>query len=124
MSNQMINGVGIDLIEIDRIEKSISDHRDHFLNRCFTPNERAYCEQYKNNAPRFAGRFAAKEAISKALGCGFGDKLSWHDIEILPDESGKPTVITSKKFIQNFGAIAIKLSISHSTTHATAIAIW
>jgi holo-[acyl-carrier protein] synthase len=120
----MIKGLGTDIIEIARIEKSIEEHAHHFLSRVFTENERAYCQKFKISAPHFAGRFAAKEAIAKALGTGFGESLSWQDIEILGEESGKPTVTLSAKANKSFQNPNIFISISHSSSHATAVAIW
>jgi holo-[acyl-carrier protein] synthase len=120
----MIRGLGIDIIEIDRIRGSIERHGLHFLNRLFTQREQDYCYQYKDPSPHFAGRFSAKEAIAKALGTGFGAHLSWHDIEILNDEHGKPVVTLSPQIMQMHGQPNILVAISHSTSHATAVAIY
>jgi holo-[acyl-carrier protein] synthase len=111
----MIKGLGNDIVEISRIRQSIERHGDHFLSNLFTPQEIAYCKQFKDPVPHFAGRFAAKEAIAKALGCGFGPDLSWHDLEILNDEKGRPVV--------RFKNHHILVSISHGTDYATAVAI-
>lgn len=122
--NKSLQGLGNDIIEIDRIRQSIDRHGQHFLNRLFTQAEQDYCYKFKDPIPNFAGRFAAKEAIAKALGCGFGADLSWHDLEILGDENGKPEVKVSEEIKQKFNHPKILVSISHSTTHATAVAIW
>lgn len=74
--------------------------------------------------PHFAGRFAAKEAIAKALGTGFGAEVAWHDIEILGNELGKPEVYLSEAAKKRFKNPRILVSISHSTSHATAVALW
>ncbi len=113
----MIAGIGTDIIEIDRIRESIEKHGSHFLDRLFSKKEQDYCHKYKDSAPHFAGRFAAKEAIGKALGTGFGAELSFLDIEIINDESGKPVVLLEKE-------LKIHLSISHCNSFATATAIW
>src|SRR5438477_181350 len=81
-SNKMIKGLGNDIIEIKRVREAIRRHGIHFLNRLFTQREQDYCYKYKDPDPHFAGRFAAKEAIAKALGTGFGAHLSWVDLEI------------------------------------------
>jgi holo-[acyl-carrier protein] synthase len=120
----MVKGLGTDIIEIDRIAKSIEEHGDHFINRLFTPLEQEYCRKFKYAAPHFAGRFAAKEAVAKALGTGFGEQLGWLDIEILGEESGKPQVTFSVKAKAHFNNPKILVSISHSTSYATAVAIW
>lgn len=120
----MIKGLGIDLIEIERIEQAHSEHGDAFLKRLFTEKEQQYCLKQTNPYPRFAGRFAAKEAIAKALGFGFGEQVSWKDIEILPDPEGKPIAHFSEKLSKRFGNPQILVSISHAKSSATAIAIW
>ena len=119
----MIKGTGIDIIEIDRIRKTIEKHGAHFYTKLFTEKEIAYCIGYNDPAPIIAGRFAAKEAIAKALGTGFGKALSWLDIEIENDEAGAPHCTFSDPLIKAFDSPKIHLSISHCSTHATAIAI-
>ena len=119
-----LKGLGNDIIEIERIRLSISRHGQHFLNRLFTQIEQDYCYRFKDPVPHFAGRFSAKEAIAKALGTGFGSEVSWHDIEILTNELGKPYVNVSEGLKERFNNPEFLVSISHSTSHATAVAIW
>lgn len=119
-----LKGIGNDIIEIERIRLSINRHGQHFLNRLFTQKEQDYCLKFKDPVPHFAGRFSAKEAVAKALGTGFGSELAWHDIEILTDDLGKPIVTLSNTVKQRFNNPTILVSISHSTSHATAVAIW
>ncbi|MCF7852871.1 MAG: holo-ACP synthase [Simkaniaceae bacterium] len=116
-------GLGTDIIEISRIRDSIEEFEDKFLDRLFTPKEKEYCERHRDPAIRYAGRFAAKEAISKALGTGFGAELHWHDIEIVNDEKGKPSVHFSSSLLQNHPDLKIELSISHCHTYAVAVAL-
>ena len=123
-NNNPIRGLGNDIIEIERVRQSIERHGLHFLNRLFTQREQDYCYKFKDPVPHFAGRFAAKEAIVKALGTGFGSHVSWHDIEVLNDEQGKPFVQISEPLQKQFDHPHILVSISHSSTHATAVAIW
>ncbi len=106
--------IGIDIIEIERIEKALDEHGQHFLDRIFTKREQEDCN---GNAVRLAGRFAAKEAIAKALGTGFGKALSWLDIEITNDENGKPIATLSRKDQR------VDISLSHCKSHATAVAM-
>ena len=89
----MIIGVGIDLCDIKRIEKTILKFGDRFKKRCFTDNEIFKCNNTKNSAACFAKRFASKEAVSKALGTGINRGLYWKHIEIINQKSGKPEVI-------------------------------
>jgi holo-[acyl-carrier protein] synthase len=120
----MIVGLGTDIIEIERVRSSIQRHGLHFLNRLFSQKEQDYCYRFQDPSPHFAGRFAAKEAIAKAFGTGFGAQLSWHDIEIINDELGKPVVHLSESLQKKYNNPLIHLSLSHCTTHATATAIW
>lgn len=119
-----MKGVGIDLIEIERIRQSCQNYGKHFLDRIFTEKEQEYCSRFSDPLPNYAGRFAAKEAVSKALGTGFGEKLSWHDIEILNDSEGKPILHLSLRAKKTFEDPHILLSISHSKSAAAAVAIW
>ena len=119
----MIKGVGTDIIEIDRIERVLNRHGQAFLNRIFTPAEQEYCLKYSTPLPRYAGRFAAKEAIVKALGTGLRKEITWTDIEILNDLQGKPQVYLSPEIRAHFSDPVIHLSISHSKKYATAVAI-
>ena len=117
-------GLGNDILEIERIRKSIALYEEQFLSRIFTEKEREYCLKYKDPIPHFAGRFSAKEAIVKALGTGIGEHASWKDIEILNDSAGKPVVHFSGALKDKIGNTAMKISISHCETYVTAVAIW
>ena len=88
----MIIGVGVDLIDIRRIEAVIRRHGDRFRTRVFTARERSDCEQRAKSVNGFALRYAAKEACAKALGTGFRLGVFWRDIEVVPLPSGKPTL--------------------------------
>ena len=77
----MIFGIGIDVVEVERVESSIAEFGERFVSRVFTEAERAYCESQKRPAIHYAARFAAKEAVAKALGTGIGKELSWLDME-------------------------------------------
>ena len=119
----MIAGIGNDIIEISRIKSAIERHGEKFLDRLFTEKEKNYCLKFKDSEKHFAGRFAAKEAISKALGTGFCDSLGWLDIEIINNEKGAPIVTLSKQAQKRFNFSNLLLSISHSENYATAFAI-
>lgn len=118
-----MRGIGTDIIEIERIQGVLERSGESFLDKLLTPSEKAYCLSYKEHALPVAGRFAAKEAIAKALGCGFGEMLSFHDIEILNDPLGKPIATLSPQAQQRFSYPTIHLSISHCKSHAVAFAI-
>lgn len=113
--------IGIDLIEIERIAELFS--KDDAIIKIFTDKEAAYCKKYRDCFTHFAGRWAAKEAIAKALGIGFGKELSFLDIEILPDHSGKPICHPSSKLLHLIGDSQIELSITHCKNYAAAVAL-
>ena len=118
-----LSGLGTDIIEVKRIERAVARHGPRFINHLFTPNEITYCKRFSNPIPHFAGRFAAKEAVLKALGTGLTKELGWHDIEILANPHGKPEVLLTPKLLKMYPAISFFLSISHTETYATATAI-
>ena len=119
----MNNTVGTDIVEISRIEESIHRFGQHFLDRLFNQHEQEYCLRCQQSAPHVAGMFSAKEAVSKALGTGFGKELSWHDIIISHDEKGAPLITLSEEKQKHFGYPNIQVSISHCKAYATAVAI-
>ena len=112
----MILGTGIDIIEVSRIEKAVQRWGDDFLNHVFTPPEIKYASKFKFPYRHYAGRFAAKEAIFKAMG---DPNLSWHDVTIINDPTGKPVCHYNNKNFKN----RLLISISHSRDYAVASAI-
>ena len=125
INNPAIKGIGNDVLEVDRLQKAIDRHGHHFVDKIFSIKEQDYCFKFNNPSERLAGRFAAKEAIAKALGTGIGTEVNWHDIEIVNDErNGKPNVILSDKIKKAFNDPKIFVSISHTNKYATAMAIW
>lgn len=112
----MIKGIGIDIIELDRIKKSI-DKKSRLVNRVLTPDERIIYEDLKSQSRRIeflAGRFAAKEAFAKATGTGIG-KLGFQDIHVISNENGAPSIVVDGYHTQH-----IFISISHSKDYAVA----
>ena len=120
----MILGIGNDIVEIARIKAIMARHPDRFLDLVFTSQEQEYCLKRKEPAMHFAGRFAAKEAIVKALGTGFSRGVNLTDFEIHPNAEGKPEVFLSPLASEIFGNPSLMVSISHCKTYATAVAIW
>jgi holo-[acyl-carrier protein] synthase len=113
---------GVDLIEITRIEEVVARHGKHYLERVFTPAELEYCGK---RAESLAGRFAAKEAVAKALGCGIGD-VAWIDIEILGDEQNAPLLKlygAAESKAKELGLTNWSVSISHSQSHSVAFVV-
>jgi len=122
----MILGIGIDIIEVARIQSSHERFGERFLNRILHPNEIGYCLSHRVPAPFLAARFAAKEAISKAFGTGIGALLGWHDMEIGRKESGEPYVVLyggGQQLLVERKARAVLISLSHTQAHAAAVAI-
>lgn len=122
----MILGIGIDLVEVERIKGACERFGERFLHRILRPDELAYCLSHKSMAPHVAARFAAKEAISKAFGTGIGRHLSWLDMEILRKDSGEPFVVlhgAGASLLRERGASKVHVSLSHTQGHATAIAL-
>jgi holo-[acyl-carrier protein] synthase len=122
----MILGLGIDIIEVTRIQASYEKFGERFLNRILHPNEISYCLSHAVPAPFLAVRFAAKEAISKAFGTGIGAQLSWQDMEVGRKPSGEPFVVLhggGQALLQARGARAVLISLSHTQTYAAAVAV-
>ncbi|HEX7469542.1 MAG TPA: holo-ACP synthase [Verrucomicrobiae bacterium] len=122
----MILGIGIDIIEVARIQASFEKFGERFVNRILLPDEIAYCLSHKKPAPFLAVRFSAKEAISKAFGTGIGSQLSWQDMEVRRKESGEPFVIlhgNGEKLFAARGAKRLLISLSHTQNYATAVAV-
>jgi holo-[acyl-carrier protein] synthase len=119
-----ILGIGTDIIEIERIAMAIKRHGSHFIDRIFTVNEQQYAQKFSSPETAYAGRFAAKEAISKALGTGITVDVGWKDMEIVNSSSGKPLVVLSQALQTKLQNSEILISISHCKEYATAFAIW
>lgn len=119
----MIVSIGVDIIEVYRIRETIK-RTPRFVERVFTEKERAYCvSKGAAAAQSYGARFAAKEAFLKALKTGWRGKVTWHDMEILSDELGAPSLSVRNEariLMENLGANRIHLSISHTTEHAVA----
>jgi holo-[acyl-carrier protein] synthase len=125
----MIIGTGVDLAEVDRIQAALQDPRigRRFRDRVFTEKEIAYCEKKRRGKyESYAGRFAAKEAVMKALGRGWGAKVRWLDIEVVRARSGKPDIALHEKTARLADQLGIRrwaLSITHTKQHGLAYVI-
>lgn len=126
----MIYGVGMDMLEINRMKKIMEGNvAQRFLERILTVNERNLAAARKGRLSEFiSGRFAAKEAVVKALGCGIGQQIGFQDIEVLPDALGKPCCTLAKAAIRRLSlpedsTLRIHLSITHSESMAAAYVI-
>lgn len=121
--NQLITGV--DIVNVSRIDRILSDNRQQFYNKIFTIGEINYIEDKGHKSTTVAGLFAAKEAVSKALGTGIGT-LGWKDIEILHEVKGRPYINFTQrgqKIIEKLSIGEIQISISHETEYAIAFVV-
>ncbi len=122
----MIFGIGLDIIEIARIQKMLEKHAERFIHKVFTSHEAKYCQSQANPCNHFAGRFAAKEAVLKSLGTGIAQGITWKDIEIRNESSGKPNLCLAGRGKEIFNILNLKnihISISHDKIHAIAQAV-
>ncbi len=122
----MIYGIGIDVVELDRIERAIERQGEAFLAKLFTGTEREYCQRQRRPGLHYAARFAAKEAVSKALGTGIGGKVGWLEVEVLRSESGAPRVEfhgAARDFLVSKGISEVQVSLSHARDYAAANAV-
>ena len=120
----MIIGVGIDIIEIERIKESVDKFGNKFLNKIYTKSELEYCLTKSSKYQHLAARFAAKEAVYKALTTGWHEKATWQDIEISNEPNGMPIVTLKgklKTFLSNNSSL--KISMSHSRDYVSCVAI-
>ena len=121
-----IIGIGTDIAEIARIERMAEKHEKSFLERVYTPAELAVCRGRKNAGERLAGRWAAKEAVLKALGTGWSSGVEWTNIEILNNELGAPFVTLTGGAADVAESLGIKkmfITISHCDNYAVATAL-
>jgi holo-[acyl-carrier protein] synthase len=125
----MIVSVGVDMIEVARIQRALEDSGigKRFRDRVYTPGEIAYCEKKgRGKYQSYAGRFAAKEAVMKALGRGWGSKVSWSNIEVARARSGRPEIVLhnhTSEFAEKMGIRRLMVSITHTSEHALAYVV-
>ena len=122
----MIFGTGIDIVDISRFERFVRENNELLFRRLFSLRESAYCANKRRSAQHYALRFAAKEAFLKALGTGLKDGISWRDMEVVNDPSGKPELFLTGRAEELFrqkGLTRIFLSLSHDGNYAIASVI-
>src|SRR3954454_5716009 len=121
-----IYGIGTDIVECLRIAQMIERHGELFIARVYTPSEITYCQSRKQATQHFAGRWAAKEAVLKALGTGWRRGISWRDVEVRNLKSGSPTIAVyggARDYMEQQRISQVMISISLCLSHATAYAI-
>lgn len=118
-----IFGVGIDLVRVDRIRSAMERFPSRFRSRIFADSEVKFCEELADKYPSYAGRFAAKEAFSKALGTGLRGAIGWQEIEIWDNERSRPSISVSGRARQLLGGRGVHLSITHLPDYAAAVVV-
>jgi holo-[acyl-carrier protein] synthase len=122
----VIVGIGVDIVEISRLRRTLERRGERFIRRIYTEGEREYCWAHRDPAPCFAARFAAKEALFKALRTGWTQGVTWLDVEVRRDERGAPSLMLSGRagdLSRELGVRAIHVSLSHSEEAAIALVI-
>jgi holo-[acyl-carrier protein] synthase len=123
----MVIGTGIDVVEIERVARSIERYGSRFLERVYTDGEIAYCQRKRRNAAEsFAARFAAKEAGAKALGTGIGFGVTWRELEVDREPAGRPLLLLHGRAAEIAASLGVRrssLSITHTRTQSMALVI-
>ncbi|HJN15821.1 MAG TPA: holo-ACP synthase [Armatimonadota bacterium] len=122
----MVIGIGVDMVDVDRIEAAMERRGERFAKRAFTEDEIAYCQRSQCPERRFAARFAAKEAVMKALGRGWFQGMPFKEIEVIRDEYGKPGIRLldqTAEMAEKQGITHIHVSITHEQRSAVAFVI-
>lgn len=119
----MVRGIGVDIIEIDRIQRSVETIGEHFIQKVYTPAEIKYCDAKANRFQHYAARFAAKEALSKALSTGWAGEFRWKDVEITNEPSGQPHITLHGDLRSHLAGASVMLSMSHSESHVVAMVL-
>lgn len=119
-------GIGIDVVEVERIQSSMDEFGERFVTRIFTEGEREYCARQKRPELHYAARFAAKEAVAKAFGTGIGKAVGWLDLEVVRKPNGEPEILLrggAAEHAKSCGIEQIKVSLTHAKHYAAANAV-
>jgi len=122
----VIVGIGVDVIEIQRLRDVLARQGDRFIRRVFTPTEQEYCQSQRDSIPHYAARFAAKEAAFKALGTGWAKGVRWLDVEVRRKAGGAPELMLSgeaKRLSEALGGSKLHVSLSHAVHSAIAMVV-
>ena len=122
----MIVGIGIDVVDIERMRRAMNRQKDRFVQRVFTASEQDFCNSHRDPVPHYAARFAAKEALFKALGTGWDRGVTWLDAEVKREHRASPSIHLggeAGKISESLGTARVHLSLSHSESSAAAVVI-
>lgn len=118
-----IRGIGVDVVDVNRMKQMLQSQGEAFVAKVFTETEAAYCRSRKNPHEHFAARFAAKEAVSKAMQKGWSGEFRWKDVEVMNEPSGAPKIILYGELAGLLKGARIHLSLSHTDTTVVAFAV-
>ncbi|MEX1137999.1 MAG: holo-ACP synthase [Bacteroidota bacterium] len=118
-----IRGIGVDVVDVERMKQMLLEQGDAFVGKVFTDAEAAYCRSRKNPHEHFAARFAAKEAVSKAMQRGWSGEFRWKDIEVMNEPSGAPRIVLYGELARLLGGTKVHLSLSHTEKTVVAFSI-
>jgi holo-[acyl-carrier protein] synthase len=118
-----ILGIGVDVVDVHRLQETIERQGDRFVEKIFTSSEVKYCRSRKHPYEHFAARFAAKEAVGKALQTGWSGVFQWKDVEVMNEPSGAPRVMLHNKMAAQLSGQRIHLSLSHTQSTVIAFAV-
>ena len=123
MTRGIIQGIGVDVVDVLRLKKTLEKQGKIFLEKVFTEKEVKYCKSRKNPHEHFAARFAAKEAVGKAMQTGWKGHFRWKDIEVVNEPSGAPKVVLYREVSETLSNCTVHLSLSHTENTVVAFAI-
>jgi len=119
----MIQGIGVDVVDVERMKSILAEQGKTFIDRVFTETEVAYCEAKQNPEQHFAARFAAKEAVSKAMQTGWSGIFRWKDVEVVNEPSGAPKILLYNAVARSLEKSTVHLSLSHTENTVVAFAV-
>ncbi|MCI0707091.1 MAG: holo-ACP synthase [Ignavibacteriae bacterium] len=118
-----IQGIGVDIVDVKRMKEALDAQGNALMKKMFTEREVAYCKSKKNSHEHFAARFAAKEAVSKAMKTGWSGKFRWKDVEVVNERSGEPRIILYGHVATILKKSSVHLSLSHTKTTVVAFVV-
>jgi holo-[acyl-carrier protein] synthase len=122
----MVVGLGVDVVDLERVREALSRSGERFVRRVYTEAEAAYCGRHRDPVPHFAARFAAKEALFKALGTGWSQGVRWRDVEVERVRGRAPRLVLHGEALrhsQRLGTQTVHCTLSHSAASAVAVVI-
>jgi holo-[acyl-carrier protein] synthase len=118
-----IKGIGVDVVDVKRMKGVLEKQKEYFLNKVFSDMEVTYCKTRSKPYIHFAARFAAKEAVAKAMRTGWSGAFHWRDIEVVNDQSGAPHILLSRNVAEALKQCNVHLSLSHSDNTVVAFVV-